>query len=140
MPCAYCYLAMYHEPIDSPYRGGSGSINGAGSAFCGTTHDIARLAQVVKAGAAIAECLFFKNPILGHTPIDSINAVSQKDASKVHSLNRADEILLAVYWDSWRQLNGNAFGQWWAEQEPRTEPAVRAVAENWDLTNISFPE
>ena len=135
LPCAYCYLTMYREPEDSPYRGGSGSGSGIGNVFGGNAYDIARAATTIKAASMIAIRFFFKNLTPGSLLLKMQGIPSGEGVGET-ALNQPETILLAAYWDSWRQVNGKAFGQWWAEQEPRTEPAVEAVAEGWNLANM----
>ncbi|CAK7216308.1 Checkpoint protein hus1 [Sporothrix bragantina] len=136
LPCAYCYLTMYHEPEDSPYRGGNGSVAGVGNAFSGNAQAIARSANTIKAAAMLAIRFFFKNLTPGSNFLTKIGYSSGDSGIGQTVLSQPETVLLAAYWDSWRQVNGKAFGQWWAEQEPRTEPAVEAAAEGWDLANL----
>ncbi|CAK7224369.1 Checkpoint protein hus1 [Sporothrix curviconia] len=140
LPCAYCYLTMYREPEDSPYRGGNGYVVGIDNAFAGNAHDIAQSANTIKAAAMIAIRHFFKNLTPGSTFLKAGHypCADGGVGESERGLSQEETILLAAYWDSWRQVNGKAFGQWWAEQEPRTEPAVEAAAEGWDLANMMF--
>ncbi|CAK7219211.1 Checkpoint protein hus1 [Sporothrix eucalyptigena] len=175
LPCTYCYLTLYREPEDSPYRGGNGNNGRNGSIFKGSSQDIARSAATIKRAASIAIRFFFKalppnandsannnanNNAAHDSGNNAANSVANNtgDGANINANNNAgvnananangicieeqrqmtnsESMLMAAYWDSWRQVNGKAFGEWWAEQEPRTEPAVEAVAEGWDLANM----
>jgi len=38
-----------------------------------------------------------------------------------------------IYWEGWRRNHSREFGQWWAAQDPPTQPATPAPMQGWVL-------
>jgi len=92
---------------------------------------VTRLHGLPRKPAQLSSTCFFctkarwKNPRQGVVGRAVIRAITVLAADKFK--DRLDRI----YWEVWRKNQSREFGQWWALQEPPTEPAVAASPQGW---------